>query len=208
MGMNSGHAGACDGHRILIVDDYPHAAEILGRLLKRFGHKVQTATDGRQALEFAERCHPEVIFSDIAMPKLTGYELAEKIREQPWGKHIILVALTTFTTEEDRQRSRNAGFNEHIGKPVFPEKLRSLLDSYLGQSNKKRSAGRMGLSTARRRLTNFGLRLYRNVPDAVLAITVGRNGGLVAFLVGMVVGFNVAFAIFHTRPPAAAAIAK
>jgi CheY-like chemotaxis protein len=62
--------------RILVVDDYPHAAEFLSRLLKRLGHNVETAIDGRQALQSAERFHPEVIFSDIAMPKLDGYELA------------------------------------------------------------------------------------------------------------------------------------
>ena len=128
--MSAERAGAWDVCRILIADDYPHAAESLALCLKRFGHEVETATDGRQALESAERFHPEVIFLDIAMPKLNGYEVATKIREQPWGKNIVLVALTAFGTEEDRQRSRKAGFNEHIVKPVFTAEIRSLLASY------------------------------------------------------------------------------
>lgn len=79
--MSAERADAWDVPRILIADDYPHAAEHLARWLKRFGHEVETATDGRQALETAERFRPEVMFLDIAMPELNGYEVASKIRE-------------------------------------------------------------------------------------------------------------------------------
>ncbi len=124
------------GIRILVVDDYPHAAEYLAGRLKRLGHEVQTATDGRQALESAERFRPEVIFLDIEMPELNGYEVAKRIREQPWGRHVLLVALTGIGTEEDRQRSREAGFDEHIMKPAVPENIRSVLNSDRGKQTK------------------------------------------------------------------------
>ncbi len=120
--------------RILVADDYPRAAEYLARSVKRSGHKVETATDGRQALESAERFRPDVIFLDIWMPKLNGYEVAKTIRQQSWGKNILLVALTSFGSEEDRQRSQKAGFDEHLVKPVFLETIRSLLDSNLGDT--------------------------------------------------------------------------
>ncbi len=96
-------ADPAGGIRILVVDDYPHAAESLARRPKRLGHEVQMATDGRQALETAERFRPQVIFLDIEMPELNGYQVATTIREQPWGKHVVLVALTGIGTEEDRQ---------------------------------------------------------------------------------------------------------
>ena len=79
-----------------------------------------------------------MIFLDILMPKLTGYEVATRIREQPWGKNIVLVALTSFSSEEDCQRSRKAGFDEHFVKPALPEKIRSLIESNIGE--KKRYA--------------------------------------------------------------------
>ena len=125
--MSTEHVWAWGVPRILVVDDYPQAAECLARWLKTFGHDVETATDGEQALESAERFRPEVIFLDIAMPKLNGYEVATKIREQPWGKKIFLVALTASS---DPERSRKAGFDAHIVKPAFPAEITSLLGSY------------------------------------------------------------------------------
>jgi CheY-like chemotaxis protein len=81
----------------------------------------------------AEQYQPDVIFLDIAMPKLDGYEVATRIRNQPWGKKIFLVALTGLSGEEDRQQSRKVGFNKHIAKPVAREKISCILDSYLRQ---------------------------------------------------------------------------
>ncbi len=133
--MSTDSAHAWDVPRILVVDDYPGAAECLARWLRALGHEVETATDGRQALESAERFRPGVIFLDLAMPKLNGYQVATRIRQRPWGKNIVLVALTAFGGERDRQRSREAGFDEHIVKPAFPAEIRSILACYSGQTS-------------------------------------------------------------------------
>src|SRR5262245_66461383 len=72
--------------RILVVDDYPSAAESLARRLKRFGNDVETALDGFEGIKRAEKFRPDIVLLDIGMPKLNGYKTAQRIREQPWGK--------------------------------------------------------------------------------------------------------------------------
>lgn len=106
------------GRRILVVDDNRDAAESLGRLLRMSGNDVRTAHDGLEAVATAEEFGPEVIFLDIGLPKLNGYEAAGRIRQQEGGKDILLVALTGWGQEEDRGRSRDAGFDHHLTKPV------------------------------------------------------------------------------------------
>ena len=104
--------------RILVVDDNQDAADSLSKLLSLTGMEVRTAYDGLEAVEAAAAFHPDVILLDIGLPKLNGYEVARRIREQPWGKDIVLVALTGWGQEEDRRRSQGAGFNAHLVKPV------------------------------------------------------------------------------------------
>jgi signal transduction histidine kinase len=113
--------------RILIADDNNDALESLATLLELSGHEVFTATNGGTALQSAERHLPEVALLDIGMPMLDGYEVAKRIRAQPWGQRITLVALTGWGQDSDRRRSREAGFDSHLVKPLDLETLTDLL---------------------------------------------------------------------------------
>ena len=113
--------------RILIADDNNDALESLATLLELSGHEVYTATNGGTALQCAERHLPEVVLLDIGMPLLDGYEVAKRIRAQPWGQRITLVALTGWGQDSDRRRSREAGFDSHLVKPLDLETLTDLL---------------------------------------------------------------------------------
>jgi len=113
--------------RILVVDDNQDSATTLAMLLKLSGHEVHTANDGLEAVEAAGTFRPHVVLLDIGLPNLNGYEVARQIREQPWGKDMVLVALTGWGQEESRQKSRDAGFNGHLTKPVdFPSLEKSI----------------------------------------------------------------------------------
>jgi signal transduction histidine kinase len=114
--------------RILVADDNSDALESLATLLELGGHEVYSAANGALALESAERHLPEVALLDIGMPKLDGYEVARRIRAQPWGRRITLVALTGWGQESDRRRSGEAGFDSHLVKPLDLDKLTALLD--------------------------------------------------------------------------------
>ena len=114
--------------RILVADDNSDALESLATLLELSGHEVFSAANGALALESAERNLPEVALLDIGMPKLDGYEVARRIRAQPWGRRITLVALTGWGQESDRRRSGEAGFDSHLVKPLDLDKLTALLE--------------------------------------------------------------------------------
>jgi PAS domain S-box-containing protein len=115
-------------HRVLVVDDNEDAARSLARLLVRFhGQDVRVAHDGPSALELAATFRPEVVILDIGMPGMDGYEVARRLRSHPELRWPRLVALTGWGQEGDRQRSREAGFDCHLVKPVDPEALRALL---------------------------------------------------------------------------------
>jgi signal transduction histidine kinase len=113
--------------RILVADDNSDALESLAILLELGGHEVFSAANGALALESAERHLPEVALLDIGMPKLDGYEVARRIRAQPWGRGITLVALTGWGQDSDRRRSGEAGFDSHLVKPLDLDKLTELL---------------------------------------------------------------------------------
>ncbi len=113
--------------RILVVDDNRDAADSLAALLKLAGHETETAYDGLDAVDRAETFRPELILLDIGLPKLGGYEVARRIREQPWGNGTVLVALTGWGHEDDRENSRTAGFRDHLVKPVKHDALMKLL---------------------------------------------------------------------------------
>jgi DNA-binding response OmpR family regulator len=87
------------------------------------GHEADTAYDGEQGVAAAERCRPEVVLLDLGMPKLNGYDACRRIRAQPWGAGMVLVALTGWGRESDRQQSAEAGFDHHLVKPVDPAEL-------------------------------------------------------------------------------------
>jgi PAS domain S-box-containing protein len=113
--------------RILVVDDNKDSADSMSMLLGIMGMEVRTAYDGLEAVEAAAAFNPDVVLMDIGMPTLNGYEAAARIREKPWGKDMVLVAVTGWGQEEDRRRSEKAGFNFHMVKPVDPAVLKQLL---------------------------------------------------------------------------------
>lgn len=115
-------------HRILIVDDNRDAARSLSMLLKLTGNQTSLAYDGLEALDMAEKLLPEVVLLDLGLPKLSGYDVCRRIREQPWGKDMVLVALTGWAQDEDRRQSHEAGFDHHMVKPVDLADLTSLLN--------------------------------------------------------------------------------
>jgi CheY-like chemotaxis protein len=113
--------------RILVVDDHRDAARILGLLLESLGHEVQTANDGHNALDAVPKFKPDVVFLDIGLPQLDGYEVARRLRALPDGRGLRLVALTGWGHAEARRNSREAGFDDHLVKPVAAKTLRELL---------------------------------------------------------------------------------
>lgn len=113
--------------RLLVVDDNRDAASSLGMLLKTMGNSVRLAHDGDEAVTAACEFRPQVVFLDIGLPKMNGYEVARCIRKEPWGKEIVLIAVTGWGQEEDRRKSQEAGFDQHMIKPVDPSALMELL---------------------------------------------------------------------------------
>lgn len=113
--------------RILVVDDNRDAAMSLAMLLKIGGHDTQVAHDGVDAVAKAADFKPDMVLLDIGLPKMNGYDACRAIREQPWHKDIVIVALTGWGQEEDRRKSSEAGFNGHLVKPVDHAMLMKLL---------------------------------------------------------------------------------
>jgi two-component system CheB/CheR fusion protein len=122
-------AASLSGCRILVVDDNKDSADSMGMLLRIKGNDIRTAHDGLEAVDVAGTFRPELVLLDIGLPKLNGYEVARRIRQQPWGRDAILVALTGWGQDEDRRRSQEAGFNFHIVKPVEIAALEKLLSA-------------------------------------------------------------------------------
>ena len=98
-------------------------------LLDLAGHQTHQAHDGASALEAAGRIRPDVVLLDIGLPRMSGYEVCRRIRKEPWGQDVVLVALTGWGQEEDRQQSRDAGFDAHMVKPVDHDALERFLAS-------------------------------------------------------------------------------
>ena len=135
MAQTQGPAGAVppvSGRRILIVDDNRDAASSLAMLLELSGNEVGTAHDGVSAVDTAAAFHPDVVLLDIGLPGLDGYEVARRLRDEPWGKRIMLIAVTGRGEYEDRQRSRGAGFDAHLVKPIEHASLMKLLAGTFG----------------------------------------------------------------------------
>jgi signal transduction histidine kinase/ActR/RegA family two-component response regulator len=113
--------------RVLVVDDNLDAAESLALVLRMDRHQVATAHDGPAALETARAFRPEVVLLDIGLPRLDGYAVARRLRQEPGLEGVLLVALTGYGQEEDKRKARDAGFDRHFVKPVGPEELQGLL---------------------------------------------------------------------------------
>jgi signal transduction histidine kinase len=114
-------------HRILLADDNADAMESLALLLELAGHEVRKASDGLEAVKVAAAWQPDLALLDIGMPGLDGYEVARHIRAQPWGEHMMVVALSGWGQSEDMRSSREAGFNLHLVKPISFEALDAVL---------------------------------------------------------------------------------
>jgi signal transduction histidine kinase len=125
----AGDPAPAPAHRILIADDNLDALESLTEVLKLQGHEVFSAANGSLALESAERHLPDVALLDIGMPLMDGYEVARRIRSQEWGRQVTLLAVTGWGQDADRRRSREAGFDLHLVKPLDVDKLSELLAS-------------------------------------------------------------------------------
>lgn len=130
-GETDPHAGRAQprasGRRVLVVDDLKDSADSLATLLKVTGNEVDVAYDGESAIAQAERLRPEAILLDIGMPGLDGYEVCRRLRERPWSEGMAIVALTGWGQQDDRRRSREAGFDHHLVKPVEIAALMDLL---------------------------------------------------------------------------------
>jgi PAS domain S-box-containing protein len=128
--------GAADGavRRVLVVDDNLDAAESLSLLLRLKRHSVRVAYDGAGALAAVGAEMPELVFLDIGLPDLIGYEVARRIRQLPGADQVVLIALTGWGQDEDRRRSQEAGFDYHLTKPVELETLHQLLASFRHKS--------------------------------------------------------------------------
>ena len=113
--------------RILVADDNHDSAYTLAKLLTIMGNEVRTANDGSAALDVAAAFRPDLILLDIGMPKLNGYEACRRIREQPWGKTAVLIALTGWGQDEDKRQAQEAGFDHHMVKPVNLAAIEKLL---------------------------------------------------------------------------------
>ncbi|HEX6902477.1 MAG TPA: PAS domain S-box protein [Thermoanaerobaculia bacterium] len=113
--------------RILVVDDNQDSATSMAMMLQLLDNEVHIAHDGLEAVELAERFRPQVILMDIGMPRLNGYDATQRIREQPWGRDMAIIALTGWGQEADRARSKEAGCDGHLVKPVDPSDLEKLL---------------------------------------------------------------------------------
>ncbi|MGE0797016.1 MAG: ATP-binding protein [Lautropia sp.] len=118
------------GRRILVVDDNIDAAESLTMLLEIAGHQATMAHDGIVAVEAAEAFRPDAILLDIGLPKLNGYEVARRIRAQPWGRSINIIAVTGWGQDKDRQLALDAGCDHHLTKPLDTARLEALLSQH------------------------------------------------------------------------------
>ena len=115
------------GTRVLIVDDNQDSAESLAQLLEIIGYQTRTAADGVEAVAMAAEYRPRIVLLDIGLPKLNGYEVARRIRQEPWGQSMCLIAISGWGQDEDRRKSTEAGFDRHFVKPVNPTVLMGLM---------------------------------------------------------------------------------
>ncbi len=115
------------GLRVLVIDDHPDTTQGLARLLRLLNHEVLTAHDGPTGLAAARAHRPEVLLLDIGLPGMDGYQVAEKLRREDFGKDMLLIAVTGYGREEDRQRALSAGFDHFVTKPVDSAALQAIM---------------------------------------------------------------------------------
>jgi two-component system CheB/CheR fusion protein len=125
----TGAQGDATRRRVLVVDDNVDSAESLTALLGIAGHQVRVAFDGRKAVEIARDFAPDVVLLDIGLPGMDGLAVARALRTDPAVSRSLLIAISGYGQEADRRRTREAGFDHHLVKPVRPDVLRALLDA-------------------------------------------------------------------------------
>ncbi|KAA6440410.1 response regulator [Dyadobacter flavalbus] len=113
-----GPAASTNAIRVLLIDDNQELVDLMGMLMQVSGYQVHICYNGKDGIAAAGKLRPDVVILDIAMPYMDGYAVCEQIRKQPWGEKLPVIALSGFGREADKQRSRAAGFDEHILKPV------------------------------------------------------------------------------------------
>jgi len=114
--------------RVLVVDDNTDNAELLRILLEEEGHETYMAHDGVEGLAAAERLRPDVVLMDLGLPRIDGLDACRRIREQPWGKRILVIAITGWGQDVDRRKSQEAGFDHHLVKPVDARAITALMN--------------------------------------------------------------------------------
>jgi CheY-like chemotaxis protein len=113
------HQGASVGaKRIVVVDDNRDAADTLALSLSLLGHEVRVSYDATEVVDLGAAWRPHMMFLDVGMPKINGFELARRLRGQPWAQDVLLIALTGWGKDEDRRQSFEAGFDHHLVKPA------------------------------------------------------------------------------------------
>jgi CheY-like chemotaxis protein len=138
--VSSAEQAGASGLRILIVDDNRPAADMLAMILESYGNELFIAYSGQQAIQLAEKHGPDVILLDLSMPVIDGYEVARRIRRQPRGQEPMLIALTGWVQERDKQKARDAGFDHHVVKPTKASDLRGILSEAKRRTADSRSA--------------------------------------------------------------------
>ena len=129
--MRSRRGARAHGQSILIVDDVADVTEMIALFLKHAGFEVTTANSAGSALRLTADSHFDLIISDIGMPEMNGYELAESLRNRDEYSHTPLIAVTGYTEYDDRGRSLRAGFNAHLTKPINPSRLLEIVSEVL-----------------------------------------------------------------------------
>lgn len=114
--------------RVLLIDDNLDGAESLAQILALSGHDARTAADGSAGIQLARQFRPEVVFCDLSLPGMSGYEVAKELRALPFGREIFIAALTGYGQADDREKTQKAGFDAHLLKPVDPAVVESLLE--------------------------------------------------------------------------------
>ena len=115
--------------RVLIVDDNVDLARGMARILEIHGHHVQIAHDGPAGLDNAKAWRPEFVLLDIGLPGMDGYQIAALLRHDPNTKNAVIIAISGYGQEEDRDRSKQAGFDHHLVKPISSSDLIKVIDS-------------------------------------------------------------------------------
>src|SRR4051812_36650096 len=127
--------------KIVVADDNRDAADSLGMLLQLAGHEVFVAYNGQQALDLGARERPQAFVLDVGMPDLTGYEVARRIRQQAWGRGVLLLAVTGWGQDDDKEQAKAAGFDFHFTKPVNPQEVEERVAAFLALRATSRATG-------------------------------------------------------------------